>query len=147
VTSATRPVVILLVEDDPGDVRLTREALKDGKLRNELHAVSDGPSALAFLHREPPFEDAPRPDLIFLDLNLPGMHGTEVLARIKSDEGLVAIPVTVLTTSAADEDITRSYRLHANAYVTKPVGLEEFLQVVRQLDEFWVQIVRLPRES
>jgi CheY-like chemotaxis protein len=147
VTSPSRPVVILLVEDDPGDVRLTREALKDGKLANELHAVADGPSALAFLRREPPFVDAPRPDLIFLDLNLPGMHGTEVLARIKSDEDLVAIPVTVLTTSAADEDITRSYRLHANAYVTKPVGLEEFLEVVRQLDEFWVQIVRLPRES
>jgi CheY-like chemotaxis protein len=146
VTSASRPVVILLVEDDPGDVRLTREALKDGKLRNELHAVSDGPSALAFLYREPPFEDVARPDLIFLDLNLPGMHGTEVLARIKSDEDLAAIPVTVLTTSAADEDITRSYRLHANAYVTKPVGLDEFLEVVRQLDEFWVQIVRLPRE-
>jgi CheY-like chemotaxis protein len=147
VTSTSRAVVILLVEDDPGDVRLTREALKDGKLANELHAVGDGPSALAFLRREPPFVDAPRPDLIFLDLNLPGMHGTEVLARIKSDEDLVAIPVTVLTTSAADEDITRSYRLHANAYVTKPVGLEEFLEVVRQLDEFWVQIVRLPRES
>jgi CheY-like chemotaxis protein len=147
VTSASRPVVILLVEDDPGDVRLTREALKDGKLRNELHAVSDGPSALAFLKRDPPFEDAPRPDLIFLDLNLPGMHGTEVLAQIKSDADLVAIPVTVLTTSAADEDITRSYRLHANAYVTKPVGLDEFLEVVRELDEFWVEIVRLPRES
>lgn len=137
-------IQILLVEDDPGDVLITREAFADNKVRNELSVVSDGEAAMAFLRRENGFASAPRPDLILLDLNLPRKAGHEVLAEIKSDPDLQRIPVVVLTTSDAEEDILRSYDLHANAYVTKPVDFECFLNVVRQIDEFFVTVVRLP---
>ncbi|HEX5191087.1 MAG TPA: response regulator [Streptosporangiaceae bacterium] len=137
-------IQILLVEDDPGDVLITREAFADNKVRNELSVVSDGEAAMAFLRREDGFASAPRPDLILLDLNLPRKAGHEVLAEIKSDPDLQRIPVVVLTTSDAEEDILRSYDLHANAYVTKPVDFECFLNVVRQIDEFFVTVVRLP---
>jgi CheY-like chemotaxis protein len=139
-----RPAVILMVEDDDGDVRLTREALRDCKVSNVLHVVSDGESAMAFLRREAPYGDVPRPDLVLLDLNLPRMNGHEVLAEIRADPRLHTIPVTILTTSSSDEDVLRSYELHANAYVTKPVGLDEFLHVVREIEDFWFQIVRIP---
>jgi CheY-like chemotaxis protein len=137
-------IQILLVEDDPGDVLITREAFAENKVRNELSVVSDGEAAMAFLRREEGFASAPRPDLILLDLNLPRKAGHEVLAEIKSDPDLQRIPVVVLTTSDAEEDILRSYDLHANAYVTKPVDFECFLNVVRQIDEFFVTVVRLP---
>lgn len=136
---------VLLVEDDPGDVLMTREAFADHKLKNVLHVVDNGADAMAFLRREGTFTDAPRPDLVLLDLNLPRMDGREVLAAIKEDDDLRSIPVVVLTTSEAEEDILRSYRLHANAYVTKPVDFERFLEVVRQIDEFFVTVVKLPR--
>ena len=139
-----RVVEILLVEDDPGDVLMTREAFEDYKLRNQLHVVSDGVKALEFLRREGEYAEAPRPDLVLLDLNLPRMDGREVLQAIKSDEELASIPVVVLTTSEAEEDVVRSYSLHANAYVTKPVDFERFIQVVRQIDDFFVTVVRLP---
>lgn len=135
---------VLLVEDDPGDVLITREAFAENKVRNELSVVSDGVNALAFLRREGSYADAPRPDLILLDLNLPRMAGHEVLEQIKSDADLQRIPVVVLTTSDAEEDVLRSYDLHANAYVTKPVDFERFLGVVRQIDEFFVTVVKLP---
>ena len=135
---------VLLVEDDPGDVLITREAFAENKVRNQLSVVSDGVNALAFLRREEGYADAPRPDLILLDLNLPRMDGHEVLAKIKSDADLQRIPVVVLTTSDAEEDVLRSYDLHANAYVTKPVDFERFLGVVRQIDEFFVTVVKLP---
>jgi two-component system, chemotaxis family, response regulator Rcp1 len=141
---SSRPVEVLLVEDNPADVRLTREALRDGKVRNNLHVVSDGAAALDFLSRRGPYADAPVPDLILLDLNLPKKDGREVLAEIKADPALCTIPVVVLTTSEAEEDILKSYRLHANCYVTKPVGLEQFIQVVQQIDSFWLEIVKLP---
>jgi len=137
-------IQILLVEDDPGDVLITREAFAENKVRNELNVVSDGETALSFLRREGEHADAPRPDLILLDLNLPRKSGHEVLAEIKSDVSLQRIPVVVLTTSDAEEDILRSYNLHANAYVTKPVDFTRFLTVVRQIDEFFVTVVRLP---
>ncbi|MEQ1503668.1 MAG: response regulator [Myxococcota bacterium] len=137
-------VEILLVEDNPGDVRLTREALRDGKVRNHLHVVPDGVEAIAFLRREGPYAGAPRPDLVLLDLNLPKKSGREVLADIKSDPDLMRIPVVVLTTSKADEDVLRAYEFHANCYVTKPVDLEQFLKVIRSIEEFWLTIVRLP---
>jgi CheY-like chemotaxis protein len=137
-------IQILLVEDDPGDVLITREAFADNKVRNELSVVSDGEAAMAFLRREKGYADAPRPDLILLDLNLPRKAGHEVLAEIKSDSDLQRIPVVVLTTSDAEEDILRSYDLHANAYVTKPVDFDCFLNVVRQIDEFFVTVVKLP---
>jgi CheY-like chemotaxis protein len=137
-------IQILLVEDDPGDVLITREAFADNKVRNELSVVSDGEAAMAFLRREEEFADAPRPDLILLDLNLPRKAGHEVLAEIKSDSDLQRIPVVVLTTSDAEEDILRSYDLHANAYVTKPVDFDRFLDVVRQIDDFFVTVVKLP---
>jgi len=137
-------IQILLVEDDPGDVLITREAFAENKVRNELSVVSDGEAAMAFLRREEGFANAPRPDLILLDLNLPRKAGHEVLAEIKSDADLQRIPVVVLTTSDAEEDILRSYDLHANAYVTKPVDFDCFLNVVRQIDEFFVTVVRLP---
>jgi CheY-like chemotaxis protein len=139
------PVEILLVEDDPGDVLITREAIESSKVANRLSVVSNGEEALHFLRGEPPFADAPRPGLILLDLNLPRLDGREVLARIKGDPDLRRIPVVVLTTSSSDEDIVRSYDLHANAYVTKPVDFEQFMRVVRQIDEFFVSIVTLPR--
>ena len=137
-------IEILLVEDDPGDALITREALRTAKVHNALHVVEDGMTAMRFLRREPPFEDAPRPDLVLLDLNLPGRDGREVLADIKADPDLRRIPVVVLTTSSAEEDVLRSYDLHANAYVTKPVELEAFLRIVRSIDEFFVSVVRLP---
>ena len=138
------PVEILLVEDDPGDVLITREAIESSKVANRLTVVSNGEEALQFLHREEPFADAPRPGLILLDLNLPRLDGREVLARVKTDPDLRRIPVVVLTTSSSDEDIVRSYDLHANAYVTKPVDFDQFMSVVRQIDEFFVSIVTLP---
>jgi len=135
---------ILLVEDDAGDVILTTEALNGSKLTNNLHVADNGETAMKFLRREPPYEDAPRPDLILLDLNLPRMDGREVLAAIKGDPEFRRIPVVVLTTSEAEEDILRSYDLHANAYVTKPVHFDQFMDVVRQIDEFFVTIVKPP---
>ncbi|MEE1941250.1 response regulator [Streptomyces sp. TRM 70361] len=143
-TTPATPIEILLVEDDPGDVLITREAFADNKIRNVLHVVRDGQEALDFLYRRGRYTDATRPDLILLDLNLPKYDGREVLARIKSDPELCVIPVVVLTTSSAEEDVLRSYRLHANAYVTKPVDLEQFISAVRQIDEFFVTVVRLP---
>jgi CheY-like chemotaxis protein len=137
-------IQILLVEDDPGDVLITREAFAENKVRNKLDVVSDGEAAMSYLRREGDFAAAPRPDLILLDLNLPRKDGHEVLAEIKSDPGLQRIPVVILTTSDAEEDILRSYNLHANAYVTKPVDFERFLAVVRQIDDFFVTVVRLP---
>ena len=135
---------VLLVEDDPGDVLMTREAFADHKLRNTLHVVDNGIDALAFLRKQGQYADAPTPDLVLLDLNLPRMDGREVLAAVKQDEVLSSIPVVVLTTSEAEEDVLRSYRLHANAYVTKPVDFDRFISVVRQIDDFFVTIVRLP---
>lgn len=141
------PIEVLLVEDDPGDVLMTREAFAEHKLRNRLHVVSDGDEALAFLRREGRYAEAVTPDLVLLDLNLPGRDGREVLAEIKRDEQLRQIPVVVLTTSQADEDILRSYQLYANAYVTKPVDFERFISVVRQIDDFFVSVVKLPPRS
>ncbi|MBP2477397.1 two-component system response regulator [Crossiella equi] len=143
--SAIRPIEVLLVEDDPGDVLMTTEAFEENKVGNRLHVVSDGVEAMAFLRREGKWADAPRPDLVLLDLNLPKMDGREVLAEIKGDERLRRIPVVVLTTSEAEEDVLRSYQLHANAYVTKPVDFEQFVKVVRQVDDFFLTVVRLPR--
>ena len=138
------PIEVLLVEDDPGDVMMTQEAFAEHKVRNQLRVVNDGVDALAYLRREAPYENAVRPDLILLDLNLPRRDGRQVLAEIKGDADLCRIPVVVLTTSAAEEDILRSYQLHANAYVTKPVDFERFIAVVRQIDEFFVSVVKLP---
>jgi CheY-like chemotaxis protein len=138
------PIEVLLVEDDPGDVLMTQEAFEEHKLRNRLNVVSDGAEALAYLRREGQYADAVQPDLILLDLNLPRRDGREVLEEIKKDEELCLIPVVVLTTSQADEDILRSYQLHANAYVAKPVDFEQFISVVRQIDEFFVSVVKLP---
>lgn len=138
------PVVVLLVEDDPGDVLMIREAFDENRVRNELHVCSDGEDALAFLRQEAPHEAAPRPDLVLLDLNLPRRDGREVLAEIKADDRLRTIPVVILTTSEAEEDVLRSYALHANAYVTKPVDFDRFIDVVRQIDEFFVSVVKLP---
>jgi CheY-like chemotaxis protein len=138
---------VLLVEDDPGDVLITREAFADNKVQNRLHVVSNGVDALAFLRGEGEYADTPTPDLILLDLNLPRMDGREVLAAIKEDETLRSIPVVVLTTSDSEEDVARSYSLHANAYVTKPVDFDRFIAVVRQIDEFFVSVVRLPGHS
>ncbi|GIH20356.1 response regulator [Rugosimonospora africana] len=138
------PIEVLLVEDDPGDVLMTREAFEEHKVSNRLRVVSDGAEALAYLRREAPYENAARPDLILLDLNLPKRDGREVLSEIKADDELCRIPVVVLTTSQADEDILRSYQLHANAYVTKPVDFDRFVAVVRQIDEFFISVVKLP---
>jgi chemotaxis family two-component system response regulator Rcp1 len=143
-TKNGEPIEILLVEDNPGDVRLTREALQDAKVRNTMHVVIDGVQAMGFLHKEDPFRNAPRPDLILLDLNLPKKNGFEVLRDIKADEELKRIPVVVLTTSQAEEDIVRSYDLFANAYISKPVDLQQFLSVVKAIEGFWLEIVRLP---
>jgi len=137
-------VEILLVEDNPGDVRLTQEALSEGKVRNRVHVVMDGEAAMAFLRREGEYADVPLPDLILLDLNLPKKDGREVLREIKEDENLKHIPVVVLTTSSADEDILRSYNLHANCYITKPIDFDRFIYVVRSIEDFWLTIVRLP---
>jgi CheY-like chemotaxis protein len=137
-------IQILLVEDDPGDVLMTREAFEDNKVANTLHVVSDGAEALEFLRKEGPYGEAPTPDLVLLDLNLPRVDGREVLAAVKADEELRQIPIVVLTTSEAEEDVLRSYALHANAYVTKPVDFERFIEVVRKIDDFFVRVVRLP---
>jgi len=135
---------ILLVEDNPGDVRLTREALKEGKILNHVSVVGDGVEALAFLRREDKYANAVRPDLILLDLNLPKKDGREVLAEIKADAGLKKIPVVILTTSAAEQDVLKTYDLHANCYITKPVDLEQFIKIVRLIEDFWFTIARLP---
>ncbi len=140
-----RPVEILLVEDNPGDVRLTKEALKESKVLNKLSVVEDGLEALAFLRGKGKYANAPRPDLILLDLNLPKKDGREVLADIKADESYKRIPVVVLTTSKAEEDIIKTYNLHANCYITKPVGLQQFIKIVKSIEDFWLTIVKLPR--
>jgi two-component system, chemotaxis family, response regulator Rcp1 len=139
-----RPIEILLVEDNPGDVRLTIEGLNEGKVRNNLSVAKDGVEALAFLRREGQFSSAVRPDLILLDLNLPRKDGREVLSEIKADPDLKTIPVVVLTTSRAEQDVLNSYQLQANCYITKPVDLEQFITVVRSIEDFWLTIVTLP---
>jgi CheY-like chemotaxis protein len=138
------PIEVLLVEDDPGDVLMTREAFEEHRVKNRLQVVSDGVEALAYLRHEEPYTDAVLPDLILLDLNLPRRDGRQVLAEIKNDESLRHIPVVVLTTSQRDEDILRSYQLHANAYVAKPVDFDQFIKAVQQIDEFFVSVVKLP---
>ena len=142
-----KPVEILLVEDNPGDVRLTQEAFKDGKMLNKLHVVEDGMDALAFLKREGKYTGAPRPELILLDLNLPRKDGRDVLAEIKVDRDLKRIPVVILTTSCSEEDILRSYDLNANCYITKPVEFDKFIEVVKSIEDFWLAIVKLPTEG
>lgn len=139
-----RAVRILLVEDNPGDVRLTQEALRDAKVRNEMHVAIDGEKALAYLRREGEHKDAKRPDVILLDLNLPRKSGLEVLKEVKADDDMKRIPIVIITSSKAEQDIVRSYNLHANCYVTKPVDLHQFLEVVRAVEDFWLTIVRLP---
>ncbi len=139
------PIEILLVEDNPGDVRLTKEALKDAKVRNNLHVAMDGVEALAFLRKQGKYGAAVRPDLILLDLNLPRKNGREVLEEVKKDSALQHIPIVILTTSQAEQDVLESYRLRANAYVTKPVDLDQFLKVVSSIEEFWLEIVKLSR--
>lgn len=141
-----KQIEILLVEDNPGDARLTVEVLKDSKVRNTLHVVGDGVEALAFLRKEGKYSDTPRPDLILLDLNLPKKDGREVLAEMKADEKLKRIPVVVLTTSQAEEDIVKAYNLHANCYISKPVDLDQFINVVKLIEDFWLTIVKLPKE-
>lgn len=140
------PIEILLVEDNPGDVRLTQEAIREAKIRNTLNVVNDGEQAIAYVRQQAAFADQPRPDLILLDLNLPRKDGREVLQDLKSDPDLHRIPVVVLTSSAAEHDILRTYDLYANAYVTKPVDLEQFLHVVSSIQDFWLNIVKLPPE-
>jgi CheY-like chemotaxis protein len=137
-------IEVLLVEDDPGDVLMTREAFETNKVANQLHVVNDGEAALDFLHKRGEFADVPTPDLVLLDLNLPRVDGRQVLAEVKADPVLRQIPIVVLTTSEAEEDVFRSYDLHANAYVTKPVDFERFIEVVQKIDEFFVSVVRLP---
>ena len=139
-----RPIEILMVEDNPGDVRLTVEALKEGKVRNHLYTVEDGEEALKFLRRQETYTKAPHPDLILLDLNLPKKNGREVLKEIKEDPDLRRIPVVILTVSDAEQDILKSYNLHANCYITKPVNLDQFIKVVRSIQNFWLSIVMLP---
>ncbi len=138
------PIEILLVEDNPGDVRLTREALRDAKVRNNMETVADGVEAMAFLRKEGRYSSSIRPDLILLDLNLPKKSGLEVLKEVKTDEDLRRIPIVVLTTSQAEQDIVKSYDLHANAYIAKPVELTQFVSVVKAIEDFWLEIVRLP---
>jgi two-component system, chemotaxis family, response regulator Rcp1 len=141
-----RPIEILLVEDNPGDVRLTVEGLNEGKVRNNMHVAKDGVEALAFLRAEGQYADAVRPDLILLDLNLPRKDGREVLADIKADPNLKTIPVVVLTTSRAEQDVLHSYELQANCYITKPVDLEQFIHVVKSIEDFWLTVVTLPHK-
>ncbi|ELY58932.1 response regulator [Natronolimnohabitans innermongolicus] len=141
------PAQILLVEDNPGDVRLTEEAFKQGRIENDLHVVSDGNEALEFLYQRGQYEDVPRPDLILLDLNLPRKDGEDVLEELKGDSELRSIPVIVLTSSRAEEDVVRSYELHANAYLTKPVDPDDFIETVRAFEKFWFSVVRLPPED
>jgi len=146
-TDSIRPIRILLVEDNPGDADLAREALESSKMRNDLHVVEDGVQAMQFLRKEGPYTGAGRPDLVLLDLNLPRMDGREVLKKIKSDPDLKRIPVVILTTSKADEDILRSYDLHANCYITKPIDFGQFVKVVKSIEDFWISIVVLPPEG
>jgi CheY-like chemotaxis protein len=144
-TPAVRTIDVLLVEDDPGDVLITREVIEHNKITNTLHVASDGQEGLDFLYKRGAHADAPQPDLILLDLNLPKYDGRQLLQRIKSDADLCHIPVVVLTTSSAEEDVLTSYKLHANAYVTKPVDVDQFMRAVRQIDEFFTQVARLPQ--
>jgi CheY-like chemotaxis protein len=139
-----RPIEILLVEDNEGDLRLTREAFREGKVTNNIHAVADGEEAMEFLRRQGRFADAPRPDIVLLDLNLPRKDGREVLAEIKADPHLRRIPVVVLTTSRAEQDVLRAYDLNCNCYINKPVDLEQFFRVVEMIDSFWLTVVTLP---
>ncbi len=141
------PIEILLVEDNPGDVRLTREALQDARITNRMSVAEDGVEALAFLRRQDRYAQAPRPDLILLDLNLPRKDGREVLAEVKADPLLRRIPVVILTTSAAERDILKAYDLHANCYITKPVDLDQFLAVVKSIEDFWLTVVKLPADG
>ena len=141
-----RPVEVLLVEDSPGDVRLTEEALKEGKVRNNLNVVMDGVEAMAYLRREGRYASATRPDIVLLDLNMPKKDGREVLAEMKSDHRLRRIPVVILTTSEAEQDILKTYDLHANCYITKPVDLDQFISLVKSVEDFWLTIVKLPAE-
>ncbi|HEY4670058.1 MAG TPA: response regulator [Tepidiformaceae bacterium] len=141
-----RPVEVLLVEDSPGDVRLTEEALKEGKVRNNLNVVMDGVEAMAYLRREGRYASAARPDIVLLDLNMPKKDGREVLAEMKSDHRLRRIPVVILTTSEAEQDILKTYDLHANCYITKPVDLDQFISLVKSVEDFWLTIVKLPAE-
>jgi CheY-like chemotaxis protein len=141
-----RPIEVLLVEDNPGDVRLTREALKDGKVSNNLSVAPDGVEALRFLRREGAYADAPRPDVVLLDLNLPKKDGRQVLQEMKADPSLRTIPVVILTSSEAERDIAGAYELQANCYITKPVDLDQFITVVRSIEDFWFSIVKLPPE-
>lgn len=142
--ASTRPIEILLVEDNPGDIDLAREAFDTGKLRNTMHVAQDGVAAMNFLHKHGEHIDAPRPDLIILDLNLPKKDGREVLAEIKDDDKLKRIPVVILTTSSAEEDVLKTYNLHANCFITKPIDVKQFLRVVQSIQDFWLTIVVLP---
>ena len=142
--SEMRPIEILLVEDNPGDVRLTQEALGEAKVRNNLAVARDGVEALSYLRRDPPFQDATRPDMVLLDLNLPRKDGREVLAEIKADPELRRVPVVVLTTSSAEKDVLESYNLYANCYITKPVDLDQFVKIVSSIEDFWLTVVKLP---
>lgn len=142
-----RPVEILLVEDNPGDVVLTEEAFSDGKISNNLHVVNDGEQALAYLNKEDGYEGAIRPDLILLDLNLPKVDGREVLDYVKQHETLRAIPIVILTSSEAERDIVKTYNLHANSYIVKPIGLEQFVRIVNAIESFWFSVVTLPSEK
>lgn len=145
--SHRRSADVLLVEDNPGDVRLTKEAFREGGIANDLHVVTDGIEALDFLHRRNEYESAPRPDVVLLDLNLPGKNGEEVLAEMKSDPGLYRIPVVILTSSKTEEDVVSSYDQNANAYLTKPVDPDEFIKLLQSFEEFWLSIVRLPPDG
>lgn len=142
-----RPVIILLVEDNEADIRLTREGIKEAKIKNDLHVVRDGEEALQFLRKKGEYQDVPTPDLVLLDLNLPKKDGRQVLEEIKTDEQLKFIPVVVLTSSQAEKDILESYSLHANCYVTKPMGLNQFVEVIKSIEDFWISIVKLPIEK
>jgi CheY-like chemotaxis protein len=147
VSQEWRSIEILLVEDNPGDVDLTKEALLDAKVRNRLHVVDDGAKAIDFLFQKGIYSEVPRPDIILLDLNLPKKDGRQVLSEIKAEPKLKDIPVVILTTSQADEDILRSYQLHANCYITKPVDFKQFLKVVKSIEEFWLTVVKLPKRQ
>jgi CheY-like chemotaxis protein len=146
-TQNWRPIEILLIEDNPGDVDLTKEALQEAKVGNCLHVADDGAKAIDFLFNKGEYADAPRPDIILLDLNLPKKDGRQVLAEVKAEPRLADIPVVILTTSQAEEDILRSYQLHANCYITKPVDFKQFLKVVKSIEEFWLTIVKLPNHK
>jgi two-component system, chemotaxis family, response regulator Rcp1 len=142
-----RPIEILLIEDNPGDVDLTKEALQEAKVRNRLHVVDDGAKAVDFLYKRGAYADVPRPDIILLDLNLPKKDGRQVLEEVKADPQIAEIPVVILTTSQAEEDIIRSYQLHANCYITKPVDFKQFMHVVKSIEEFWLTVVKLPSKK